>query len=100
MGFEIARAAAKRGDRVILVAGPVNLDTPSGVQRVDVQSAREMLAALKEHFRAADSLIMCAAVADWRPKRRLAGKWRKKDGGTETASIELVRNPDPTCSRP
>ncbi len=94
MGFEIARAAAKRGDRVVLVAGPVHLETPPGVERLDVQSAREMLAALREQFRVADVLIMCAAVADWRPKRRLAGKWRKKDGGTETASMELVRNPD------
>ena len=93
-GFAIARAAAEQGDRVVLVAGPVHLETPPGVTRVDVQSAREMLAALREAFRDADALYMCAAVADWRPKRRLAGKWRRKDGGTETASIELVRNPD------
>lgn len=94
MGFEIARAAAERGDEVVLIAGPVHQETPKGVTRVDVMSARDMLAALREHFGACDVLIMAAAVADFRPKRRLAGKWRKKDDGTDTASIELVKNPD------
>lgn len=94
MGFEIARAAAARGDRVVLVAGPVCLETPPGVRRVDVVSARAMLAATREAFAEADALVMCAAVADWRPRRRRAGKWRAKDGGQEVASIELVRNPD------
>lgn len=94
MGFALAAAAAARGDRVTLIAGPVNQPTPPGVERVDVESAREMLAELKRHFRSADALFMTAAVADWRPKRRLSGKWRKKDGGNQSASIELVRNPD------
>jgi phosphopantothenoylcysteine decarboxylase/phosphopantothenate--cysteine ligase len=94
MGFEIARAAAARGDEVVLIAGPVHQPTPAGVERVDVVSARDMLAALTEHFADCDVLFMAAAVADWRPKRRLAGKWRKKDGGTETTALELVRNPD------
>ncbi|MFT7668277.1 MAG: phosphopantothenoylcysteine decarboxylase/phosphopantothenate--cysteine ligase [Planctomycetota bacterium] len=94
MGFAIAEAAARAGCHVTLIAGPVHLETPKGVKRVNVQSAREMLAAVREAFTKADALFMAAAVADWRPKRRLAGKWRKKDGGTETATIELVRNPD------
>lgn len=94
MGFEIARAAVRRGDDVVLIAGPVQLETPPGVRRVDVVSARDMLAAVRDEFRAADVLVMCAAVADWRPRRRLSGKWRKKDGGDETATIELARNPD------
>lgn len=94
MGFAIARAAAERGDRVTLIAGPVNLETPPGVTRVDVVSARDMLAAVQEAFRDADVLIMSAAVGDWRPARKLAGKWRKKDDGSDTASLELVRNPD------
>ncbi len=94
MGFEIARAAAERGDEVILVAGPVCLETPPGVERIDVVSARDMLAALRRTFPAADALFMSAAVADWRPKRKLAGKWRKKDDGSEVAFLELVRNPD------
>lgn len=94
MGFEIAAEAARQGCKVTLVAGPVRLETPSGVTRVDVESAREMLAAVRKAFRGADALVMAAAVADWRPARRLAGKWRKKDDGTDTAVLELVKNPD------
>lgn len=94
MGFAIAQAAAERGDEVVLIAGPVHQETPKGVRRIDINSARELLAELKREFKDADLLIMAAAVADWRPKRRLSGKWRAKDGGTEETSIELVRNPD------
>ena len=107
MGFELAAAAARTGARVILVAGPVSLETPPGVTRVDVTSARDMLAAVKaaflgaegrsrSHFgrSGADALFMAAAVGDWRPKRRRAGKWRAKDGGDEVATLELVKNPD------
>lgn len=94
MGFEIAAAAARRGDQVLLVAGPVHLETPPGVRRVDVVSARDMLAATRAAFGRADALFMAAAVADWRPRRRRAGKWRAKDGGRTAASIELVANPD------
>ena len=94
MGFAIAQAAAEQGWEVTLIAGPVHMETPPGVRRVDVISAREMLAAVRKAFRSADALIMAAAVADWRPRRRLSGKWRAKDGGAETASVDLVRNPD------
>ena len=94
MGFEIAAAAARRGDRVTLVAGPVHLETPPGVRRVDVETAREMLAATREAFREADCLVMCAAVADWRPKQRLRKKWRKEAVDGDTAVIELTKNPD------
>jgi len=94
MGFEIARAAAAAGFAVTLVTGPVGLETPAGVRRVDVVSARDMLAAAREAFEGADALFMAAAVADWRPARRLAGKWRAKDSGAEKTSLELVRNPD------
>jgi phosphopantothenoylcysteine decarboxylase/phosphopantothenate--cysteine ligase len=94
MGFEIARAAAERGDDVVLVAGPVDLPTPRGVRRIDVLSARDMHAAVARQFASADALFMCAAVADWRPRKRLAGKWRRKDTRAERATLELVRNPD------
>jgi phosphopantothenoylcysteine decarboxylase/phosphopantothenate--cysteine ligase len=94
MGFAIAEAAALRGYRVTLIAGPVALATPLGVERIDVVSAREMLAAARRAIRSADALVMAAAVADYRPKRRLAGKWRVKDGASATARLELVRNPD------
>ena len=94
MGFAVAAAAAERGHQVTLVAGPVSLPTPPGVTRIDVVSARDMLAASRTVFRDADALVMSAAVADFRPRRRLAGKWRKKDDGKGTAQLELVENPD------
>ena len=64
-GFAIAAAAAEAGARVTLVAGPVALETPPGVDRVDVETAEEMA---QEVFAAlpADAAIMVAAVADWR----------------------------------
>lgn len=94
MGFAIAAEASRRGHRVALVSGPVNLPTPPGVRRIDVESARDMLVAVQRAFRGADALYMAAAVADWRPARRLSGKWRAKDGGAARAKIELVKNPD------
>ena len=94
MGFSLAECAATLGHRVTLVAGPVALDTPKGVKRVDIMSARDMLRATKEAYRTADALFMAAAVADWRPARKLAGKWRKKDDGSDRTSLELVKNPD------
>ena len=94
MGFALAAAAAARGHRVTLVAGPCELATPRGVRRVDVQSAREMLAACKRAWPRTQALFMAAAVADWRPRRRLAGKWRAKDDGRSRVALELVRNPD------
>lgn len=94
MGFAIAQAAAEAGHEVTLVAGPVSLATPPAVRRIDVVTAREMLAAVQAAFRHSDALFMAAAVCDWRPKRRLAGKWREKDKGRGTASLELVKNPD------
>ena len=107
MLFPRGTTTVEAGDRVILVAGPVHLETPPGVTRVDVTSARDMLAAVKAAFlgaegrsrahfgkTGADALFMAAAVGDWRPKRRRAGKWRAKDCGDEVATLELVRNPD------
>lgn len=95
MGFAIAAEAAARGHRVTLIAGPVSLETPAGVQRVDVVSARDMLTALRKAFSGADGLIMAAAVADYRPAKKLRGKW-KKDPARETShvSLDLVENPD------
>ncbi|MEZ6003662.1 MAG: phosphopantothenoylcysteine decarboxylase [Planctomycetota bacterium] len=95
MGFAIAAAARERGHQVTLIAGPVNLPTPEGVQRVDVVSARDMLAALRRAFQEADGLLMAAAVADYRPARRLGGKWKVKEGqGAGHVKLDLVQNPD------
>jgi phosphopantothenoylcysteine decarboxylase / phosphopantothenate---cysteine ligase len=91
MGFALAAEAARRGARVVLVAGPVALPTPSGVARVDVVTAREMERAVHEHAPAADLVVMTAAVADFRPLRIAPAKIKKEKGLT---AIELEENPD------
>lgn len=94
MGFAIAEAARRAGHRVTLIAGPVALPTPAGVKRIDVVSALEMHAATLGAFRTCDALFMAAAVCDWRPARKLSGKWRAKDRGGDRTSLALARNPD------
>ncbi|WP_194744188.1 bifunctional phosphopantothenoylcysteine decarboxylase/phosphopantothenate--cysteine ligase CoaBC [Thermaurantiacus tibetensis] len=88
-GFAIAQALAARGARVTLVAGPVALPTPPGVTRVDVETAREMEAAV---FAAlpADLAVMVAAVADWRVEPAAA----KLAKGEVAPALALVENPD------
>ncbi len=93
MGFAIARAACRAGARVTLVAGPVSLPTPRGVQRIDVRSAREMLAAVQAPAAHADVFIATAAVADWRPAQS-ADQKIKKDGSGQTPQLGFVENPD------
>lgn len=91
MGFAVATAAAEAGHSVTLVAGPVQLDTPNGVRRLDVVSALEMLDTVQRELPAHDALVMTAAVADWRPKRTAAEKLKKRD---MSAVLELEPNPD------
>lgn len=91
MGFAIAQAAREAGARVSLVAGPVALETPQGVERTDVRSAQEMYAATLDLAAAADVFISVAAVADYRPVRPAAQKLKK---GLPRQKIELVANPD------
>ena len=98
MGFAIAAEAARRGHEVVLVAGPVALKTPKGVERVDVVSAREMMAAVlaavgdsKRTTARETVLIATAAVADWRPAKCAAKKLKK---GEMSGVLKLVRNPD------
>lgn len=91
MGFAIAREAARRGAIVRLVSGPSSLATPPGVQRIDAESAVEMLEAAKPFFGECDLFIGAAAVADYRPESAVMGKIKKND---EEMEIRLVRNPD------
>lgn len=98
MGFCIAAEGALAGHQVTLIAGPVALATPEGVRRVDVISARDMLAAVEEAFQDADVLFMVAAVADYRPRQRLEGKWKPKEEGSGPQQLELVENPDVLAS--
>jgi len=93
MGFALASAARRAGAQVTLVAGPVHLSTPRGVQRVDVQSATQMLGAVMQHVDAAQVFISTAAVADWRPATS-AGQKIKKDSSGQTPELSFVENPD------
>jgi phosphopantothenoylcysteine decarboxylase / phosphopantothenate---cysteine ligase len=91
MGFALAAEAARRGARSILVAGPVALETPAGVERVDVESALEMEAAVRRLAPDSDLVIMAAAVADFRPERAAPAKIKRGAGVPE---LRLVANPD------
>ena len=93
MGFAIARAAREAGADVTLIAGPVHLPTPRGVQRIDVDSARNMHAAAVQQAQAAHIFIATAAVADWRPATQAEHKI-KKDGSGEVPQMSFVENPD------
>ena len=116
MGFAIAAEAARRGHEVVLIAGPVALKTPKGVERVDVVSAREMLEACLDAIRndelgirndgdanstihnssfsvqhSSVVFISTAAVADWRPAKCATKKLKKTQ---MSGMLKLVRNPD------
>lgn len=95
MGFALAARAAILGARVTLIAGPVSLPTPVGVQRIDVRAASTMQSALWQtllpDLSGADALIMAAAVADYRPLQTHAGKLKRDQSGLV---LELVPNPD------
>ena len=93
MGFAIARAAREAGAEVTLIAGPVHLPTPRGVQRINVQSASNMLESVVQHAQAATIFIATAAVADWRPAAQSEQKI-KKDGSGQMPVLEFVENPD------
>lgn len=91
MGFAIAAEAARRGARVHLVAGPVDLPTPPGVERHDVETAIDMAEAVRRLAPASDVVVMAAAVADFRPRQAATHKLKKSDGIPDLA---LVPNPD------
>lgn len=93
MGFALAAVLAEEGAQVKLVVGPVSLSPPQGVKVVQVQTAMEMYEAAKQNFTESDIAIFAAAVADFRPARRLEGKI-KREQAEENISLSLVRNPD------
>jgi phosphopantothenoylcysteine decarboxylase/phosphopantothenate--cysteine ligase len=93
MGFAIARAAAEAGAAVTLVAGPVHLPTPAGVQRLDVRSALQMHEAVMAAAPGQDVFIATAAVADWRPLAA-ADQKIKKDGSGQVPAFQMTENPD------
>lgn len=93
MGFAIARAAAEQGAQVTLVAGPVHLPTPRGVQRINVMTAQQMFDTVLPLAPQHDVFVATAAVADWRPAT-LAEHKIKKEGKKLAPSFELTENPD------
>ena len=92
MGFALAAAAASMNADTVLVAGPVHLETPSNVRRIDVRSAANMHQAVLAEL-PADIYIGAAAVADWTP-REVASHKLKKRPGVDTLALELVRTAD------
>src|SRR5581483_7209400 len=91
MGFAVAQAAREAGAEVVLIAGPVNLGTPQGVRRVDVESAADMLAAVLREVSGADIFISTAAVADYRPAQPADQKIKKT---TNTLEVNMERTVD------
>lgn len=93
MGFAIAEAARDRGASVTLVAGPVALESPWGIHRIDVATVEQMLVALEQATADSDAIIMAAAPADFRPAAPASHKLKKSEGDG-ALNVELVQNPD------
>ena len=91
MGFALAREAEKRGANVELIAGPVSLETPRNVQRINVSSADEMKKEIEDRFKNTDILIMSAAVSDYQPLKMASNKIKKDE---LEMSISLKKTPD------
>jgi phosphopantothenoylcysteine decarboxylase/phosphopantothenate--cysteine ligase len=93
MGFALAAAAWRRGADVTVVAGPVYLPVPYGVQVITVETAQEMLDSVSEHLPEADVSVFAAAVADYRPADPSKQKLKRADVGSEM-TITFTGNPD------
>ncbi|MCE8016773.1 bifunctional phosphopantothenoylcysteine decarboxylase/phosphopantothenate--cysteine ligase CoaBC [Halomonas sp. MCCC 1A17488] len=93
MGFALAAAAAELGARVSLISGPVSLPTPVGVERTDVETARQMHEASRRLAADCDLFIGCAAVADYRAATAAEHKIKKREG-EEGLTLKLIKNPD------
>lgn len=91
MGYALAAAAKDAGHQVMLVSGPTALPPPHGVRFAPVVSAGQMREVVLTSLPQADIIVMCAAVADYRPARKLTGKMKK---GPETIRLEMVKTPD------
>ncbi|HEY8052972.1 MAG: bifunctional phosphopantothenoylcysteine decarboxylase/phosphopantothenate--cysteine ligase CoaBC [Steroidobacterales bacterium] len=91
MGFAVAQAAREAGATVVLVSGPVGLETPAGVARVNVESAADMLAAVLKELPGTDIFISTAAVADYRPAQAAEHKIKKT---APTMDLSMERTAD------
>ncbi|WP_375752215.1 bifunctional phosphopantothenoylcysteine decarboxylase/phosphopantothenate--cysteine ligase CoaBC [Vibrio sp. HN007] len=97
MGFALAQAAAQLGADVTLISGPVSLETPVNVTRIDVESAQNMYDSVMQTAPGKDIFIACAAVADYRPENIAEQKIKKTDDN-DAMSIAMVKNPDIVAS--
>ena len=93
MGFALANAAALRGATVTLITGPVHLETPRSVTRIDVESADNMQREVLKRARKADAVIMAAAVADYTPQAPTRNKI-KKESVAKSLTLALKETPD------
>jgi phosphopantothenoylcysteine decarboxylase / phosphopantothenate---cysteine ligase len=93
MGYALARAARRRGARVLLVSGPTQQPAPAGCELTRVETTLEMLAACQQLIGAATVLLMAAAPADYRPKTAAKAKLKKEDAG-QSLTVELEGTPD------
>lgn len=91
MGFAVATAAREAGAHVTVIAGPVQLPTPNAVTRINVESARDMYAAVHRHIAEADIFIAAAAVADYQPVTIASRKIKKQPGSFK---LDLEPAPD------
>ncbi len=91
MGYALAEEAYSRGAEVILISGPVNLNSSKGIKLIKVNSATEMFEAVKSNIKDINLAIMTAAVSDYRPKTESEHKLKK---GAENFNLELEKNPD------
>jgi phosphopantothenoylcysteine decarboxylase/phosphopantothenate--cysteine ligase len=91
MGYAVAEASVGRGAKVSLVSGPVNLETPAGVERIDVRTAEEMRVAVMDRLAASTIAIFAAAVADYRPAETQNAKMKRNK---EPLTLRLEPTPD------
>ena len=94
MGFSLAKAARDRGARVSLVTGPSPLNTPYGVNRINVKTVEQMLEALEPLTETCDALLMAAAPADFRPLETAGQKIKKANLSEDEMRLDLTETPD------
>ena len=91
MGFAVARAAADAGAVVTLIAGPVHLPTPPGVERIDVETTQQMFDTAMAQVDNADIYIGAAAISDYRPRVAATQKIKKS---ADKFTLEMLKSPD------
>jgi len=97
MGYAMAAAAIEAGHEVVLISGPVNLDPPPGARFMSILTGDELHDAVHQQVADCDVLVMCAAVADYKPTRLSPQKIKKRD---QTLSLDLVPTRDILMSLP